>query len=455
MQEGWPPVLAITDPTDGGNPAAHEHDFGTSATAKTVALETNAPWKFTIDDATAYAKVIASSGGITAGVTQPVAPYTPDLPNLSRSVTFTPETGYTNSEYGTLFTASVTFATIAGGGATEATPKTVTFSREEPSRFAFLGYSLDAGVTVVPTASIASPVVLPSNASSTVRLYAETNRDWFGKLDAAQVNGNVSGYVANSYVNLATITARSWDVGTSYTANADKIVYYGHDDLADVNAFTVRQPPYTFAVSAPSPSTVAGVGGQVAVTVTTNAPSYTLNLITGTSTNVGSVSGNRTDSDVTNHANGTWSQTKTIDVNNNPGATARTVNIIHPYYAYTPARSFTQAQTYQYYIPSNTASLPTSQSELMTVAICPQGYSLLIDLPQTIYASEIDVNSSVGIWLWDLIFDYPPYELNLSKYKIENNNLVIGQGAFTQWAGVSDPIFISTINPWSWLCKKN
>jgi hypothetical protein len=450
MQEGWPPVLAITDPTDGGNPAAHEHDFGTSATPKTVTLETNAPWKFTIDDATAYAKVIANSGGITAGATQSVSPYTPDqTPLAAGGVTFTPATGYTTGEYGTLLTASVTFATNAGGGATEATPKTVTFSREVPSRFVFLGYSLDAGVTVVPPASIVSPVALPPGVSSTVRLHAETNRDWFGKLDAAQASRDLSVYEAYSYVDLATITARSVSDGASYTDNADKTVYYGHAALADVTAFTVRQPPYTASVTG-IPSTVPALGVSLSFTVTTNAPTYSLVMKAGSSNVTPTVSGLPGDAGVTGSLPGTWSKAHTgVSLDDNPGS-ARTITVWIN--GVKNAGSFTQNAGPSLYMAGPVTSTDPTYSNIT----CAAGYTRRLD------GNDYTITGVDFSWaLWNESYDYyladqtAPTMLAYPK-KRSNANTIPHAGGTIEAVPTNGTTF-SFFNGSSylyWLCEK-
>ncbi|MDR0766794.1 MAG: hypothetical protein LBF09_07675 [Odoribacteraceae bacterium] len=180
VQEGWPPVLNITDPTKTTNPTTHVHDFKTDENWKEVTIETNARWKYTTD--ANFANVFESN--VDEGVVQSVgAGYTPDKPLVQASLQFRPINSGKGGAPGSTIETEVTFETVSGdSNATEAR-KTLRLSRTVPVYFRLIS----------PTT-----IVAPSGQNISVTFMAETNVKWYIAYGAEIRYQEVSGYEPGS-----------------------------------------------------------------------------------------------------------------------------------------------------------------------------------------------------------------------------------------------------------------
>ncbi|MDR1274668.1 MAG: hypothetical protein LBK12_08985, partial [Odoribacteraceae bacterium] len=429
-QKSADPFIIITDPTNGDDPPTHAHEFTSSAT-KTVTFTTNAKWKFTIDDAT-YANVITGASE-TKDATHDLGA-TPTGPE-NGSVTFTPAAGAGTLPAGTTWT-TVTFSTVNPDGAPEDT-KEITFSRVVPVNWIFKGYSLDGLST--PTLPTTGTYVTVPKSGGDVWLHAETNTGWYGKMGSTVVNTPaVSGYEANSTRKMV-VPALVAATAASWTGNTDSRIWYGYkldgSEAPDPEAshyFHARQAPYTLDVTNVPSGMVDPISGNgtVTVTVTTDAPSFSLVLkVNGTNDQVGSLSGS---------GNGS----KTVTVNRITDATySRIVNIINSYDGSVRA-SFTQYREPEYVLSSNIANRPSS-------ATCPSGYTVL-------YSSSDQSGSNInGLTVYDWSRQLIPnqtgiyigiYYLSPSAPRMATCNITNGV------------ISVTKTNTWDqqyWVCKRN
>jgi hypothetical protein len=249
-------TVSIRDPEMNISPATKVIDFGYTSTAQTVSITTNAPWKFT--KGADYDDVVT-----TAENTRQDAAHTPGLPDLDRSVSFTPKYSPSTETltYGTELTGKAIFTTaVELPGVAEVTDE-VTFKRKVQLRHG------------VPTFNPAANSTLP-RADATVDVTVSSNADWY-----AEVQGNSSTRqteTASTYGS-KTLTVSVPDNNTWNTRNV--VIATAYDGGTPTTA-TYSQTGISLAYSSGlSTSYIPKVGRTENLTFTGDAPAFTLRAV--------------------------------------------------------------------------------------------------------------------------------------------------------------------------------
>jgi hypothetical protein len=289
------------------NPSSLTHDFGDSDAGKKVEFTTNTKWKFIIDDAT-YSSVIKNTDGPVASTSYDLgaSPLSPE----DGSVTFTPETDAGMEVAGTK-TTTVTFTTDPPTD----DPKHVTFSRTIPAKWTFV--SAGEGSTPLSDGSNISA------AATTVRLTAEANLNWWGRVgidDATKqsTTGIVTGY-QSKWVDIDFLD-RPVDAPASWTASGDPVtIQAGYDTQGNITGkttktLTLNRDKYDLTVESSSRTY-----NSVSLNVQTNAPWFELTLnLSSDNSEIGDLSGDK---------KGTYP----VKIDPNIETTEREVNVLNKY----------------------------------------------------------------------------------------------------------------------------
>ncbi|MDR1414176.1 MAG: FimB/Mfa2 family fimbrial subunit [Odoribacteraceae bacterium] len=316
VQSGTPPRLVITSPTDGGNPPVHEHNFGSGSTPVDVTFKTNTRWKFSGDAnfSTIVDKVFLGASEIAANAVQ--SETTPPTADVTRQLSFRPLSTSGNALAGSSQTL-VTLTTANPHGAPEASDA-VTLFRLIPPDWTIIS-AVAATTPAPPTDKDLSP------AATSVRLIAKTNIRWYGqRIDAAgswsKVLSTILTVPLASEQIIVPVTARPWNKATSWSTDTTVYIRAGYDAIPPfIPAHADADRSFTrgvYTLSTSSPGSIAYAGGNVTLTVTTNAPTYTISF-RNKSTQAILVSGTSS------------TTTVTVAVPANPTANARDIEIIN------------------------------------------------------------------------------------------------------------------------------
>lgn len=207
-QSGTAPLLNIT--------TGSSINFGSSAGAQTVTVETNAD--FTITGDTQYSWIVSS----------------PSVPNyqtggtarntVTKNISFTPRTGATGPAG--IQSSVVTFETRNHPGTT-AVSKTVTMSRDIPASWSL--------VSITPAAANG----LSSYNNTTVTVRATSNQSWYIKSNLGQTSTTISAGPSSTQ-DLSIV------IPGNFTAAARNIIIYAYVDGVRQTIMTYNQPvsPY-------------------------------------------------------------------------------------------------------------------------------------------------------------------------------------------------------------------
>jgi hypothetical protein len=290
VQSGTPPYLTITEPAAVDDPPVHEYNFGLALTPKTVEFETNADWKFTIED-----NFTDLFSGVTLGDASPITP------NVTQTGTSDP-TGKVEKEV--IFTPTASTGTmLAGKNVTRVTFTTDSHSGALPaSGVLSLFRIVPPDWTLVSAHEGATPLAMDGTSSiraagTTVTLTASTNLPWWGQATdntagasgARKDSSPLSAAKTNDQITV-TVPARPATNADSWNLAGTATIEAGYAGLAPYFAdyseqFSLNRPVYTISSVDVSDRTRT----SVKLTVTTDAPGYNLTLTTDNAT-VGSLS---------------------------------------------------------------------------------------------------------------------------------------------------------------------
>ncbi|MDR1414692.1 MAG: hypothetical protein LBI96_02685, partial [Odoribacteraceae bacterium] len=188
------------------------------------------------------------------------------------------------------------------------------------------------------------------------------NIPWWGRLGTNAANNipSATPFTTPRTEDITvTVPARVWTDASAWTGKVTVQAGYAAQTgiTAHQESFIFDRDAYTISVTGVSPASLPFMGGTVTISVSTNAPGYTLGFTGG-----GNIA------DVTENPATT---TTTVSIPTNTTNAARTINIVNHYNQTTPLYSFTQAKPPKYFFRAVDYGFQNGYFDS-----CPTGYHI-------------------------------------------------------------------------------